>query len=161
MRAYYLSCHTFLVSDYEPFLNIVIFNNLPSSFSLMQLQLIVTIVKVKQFPLSTIVTHVFEKCVFFNRSLPLNHFARRRCHNCVRRTQFIILGVLWFLDNVCIFCAILSDVIPHMRKDNLAPRGFRGSLRESEHPKARIHYLKTTEWLQFILYVHEHHFESP
>ena len=70
---------------------------------------------------------------------------------CVRRTQFIILGILWFQDdlfrhfssNVCIFCAILNDVTSHMRKDYHTPQGFRCGVSKSEH-------LKTTSW--FIVY---------
>lgn len=62
-------------------------------------------------------------CTYFLRLTKENAVSDLGCPVVSRLTCFEILS-----STVCIFCAILNDVISHMRKDYPAPRGFRSSL---------------------------------
>lgn len=61
-------------------------------------------------------------CTYFLRLTKENAVSDLGCPVVSRLTCFDILS-----STLCIFCAILNDVISHMRKDYPAPRGFRSS----------------------------------
>lgn len=62
-------------------------------------------------------------CTYFLRLTKENAVSDLGCPVVSRLTCFEILS-----STVCIFCAILNDVISHMRKDYPAPSGFRSNL---------------------------------
>lgn len=62
-------------------------------------------------------------CTYFLRLTKESAVSDLGCPVVSRLTCVEILS-----STVCIFCAILNDVISHMRKDYPAPRGFRSSL---------------------------------
>lgn len=61
-------------------------------------------------------------CTYFLRLTKENAVSDLGCPVVSRLTCFDILS-----STLCIFCAILNDIISHMRKDYPAPRGFRSS----------------------------------
>ena len=82
--------------------------------------------------------HGLQTAKYFLLSTKPNVVNNPRCLMVSRVTFFEI-----FLSIVCIFCTILTDFIPQMRKDYCVLGGFRSSLSKSEYRKADI-IVKTT-----------------